>query len=155
MACCSSSWHARLDELSHRHWQERDGSMETGISEALRSILPRGTTGRLNSKTICLPGGTSTPEGVMRVILSAFSAAGSPAPMEQWIKKNPAITTHAAIITHGLNLPLIDSRLNIGPSNVNEIRPANQDPSIQRFYPHSRSGFLSLNSRSQSLSHSH
>ena len=43
--------------------------MEIGISEALRSILPRGTTGRLNSKTICLPGGTSTPEGVMRVIL--------------------------------------------------------------------------------------
>src|SRR5208337_2020055 len=110
MACCSSSWHARLDELSHRHWQERAGSMETGISEALRSILPRGTTGRLNSKTICLPGGISTPEGVMRVILSAVSAACKSDPIKPAITENQTITMHAEIITPRLNLPLIDSR---------------------------------------------
>jgi hypothetical protein len=84
--------------------------METGISEELRSILPRGTTGRLNSKTICLPGGISTPEGVMRVILSEVSAACKSDPTKPAIRENPTITTHAEIITQRLNLTLIDSR---------------------------------------------
>jgi hypothetical protein len=113
-----------LDELSHRHWQESAGSMETGISEASRSILPRGTTGRLNSKTICLPGGISTPEGVMRVILSKVSAACESNPSELSMAKNPKMTTHAEIITPRLNLSLIHSHRNIGPSIVNEFRPA-------------------------------
>jgi hypothetical protein len=89
--------------------------MEIGISEAFRSILPRGTTGWLNSKTICLPGGTSAPEGVMRVIFSAsaglLSAAGAePVMKKPRIKINPIRTTHAGTVTTKLNLPLIDSR---------------------------------------------
>ena len=48
-----------------------------GISSAVRSMRPKGTTGRLNWITICLPGGTSSPSGVILIILRGFSDAKS------------------------------------------------------------------------------
>src|SRR5262249_8881025 len=76
VAGVSASFSLRLQAnalaFNQRHWQLRRGVKTIGISAELRCILPIGTTGRLNSMTTCLPGGTSAPSGVMRMMRSSL-----------------------------------------------------------------------------------
>jgi hypothetical protein len=62
----SSRLHDSARRLIQRHLQFSRGVIVIGSSDALRSIRPSGTTGRSNSISTWLAGGTSSPAGVIR-----------------------------------------------------------------------------------------